>query len=189
MNDVDWDHVFNSCVSCDELSECFYAVAYQCIDKFVPRFRVRHGGEHVGLKHHYPPKVKTCLRIKLRTWHLLKKFNTPALRQKYRELNKKCKSLILEAQRDHEESIIKSNNLGKFFSLAKSKLSGKKTIGTLINENGVHVTDAAGKAELLSNHLSRVLLLTINILIILLVLIDKITSTVSFSGQLLSKRL
>ena len=51
-----------------------------------------------------------------------------------------------------EESLVDSNNIGKFYDHVNKKLATKSSIGVLKNDQGSHVTDPAEQAEVLNSY-------------------------------------
>jgi len=71
---------------------------------------------------------------------------------KYNEISQKCRTAIKRTVIHFEESIIKQNNLGRFFRYANSKLNSKRNVGPLRMNDGSLTIDPTGRANLLSDY-------------------------------------
>jgi len=69
--------------------------------------------------------------------------------------HRQCRDAVAEAERNYEEKLVSSGNLGKFYRHAKSKFTGKTNVGTLLDSNGRPTNDPKTKADILSVHFSK----------------------------------
>jgi len=153
FNNVDWDDVFDDCSSPVDLYNSFSKVVHESIDQFVPVRNTnnrRNNKSSSGVP--YPASVKKLLRKKLCVWKRFKAFRTDSLRVQYRDICSRCRRAIYNSLLHYEESIIDSNNLGRFFRYSNSKLIGHKNVGPLQQSDGTITVDPTIKASLLSDH-------------------------------------
>ena len=78
--------------------------------------------------------------------------NRSTLRDQYSKAESRCRLLVRNYEIRKENDVIKSNNLGKFYRFVNGRLANKCGIGILKDENGIPVTDAVKRAELLNNY-------------------------------------
>jgi len=151
LHQVDWSDLF---VNCDTAAECcseFYTVLNDCICKYVP-LHVNNNLRKLRTGIAYPAYVKRLLRKKHAVWKRLKAFRTDSLKAQYRDISSRCRNAIYNSVQRYEESIIDSNNLGRFFRHANSKLVSKTNVGPLQLPDGNITVDPEVKADLLSKH-------------------------------------
>ena len=80
------------------------------------------------------------------------------------EISRKCRDSILNNERNYEEKIINSNNLGKFYRHANRKFCSKTGIGAIKLDNGSLSTNEASQAEAFNKYFSSVFTLDNQIL-------------------------
>jgi len=149
MKNVNWSNVFAGSMTCNDLARSFYDVLNECIELYVPVLPpVSKNANKTDRK--YPSKVRKLLRKKRDLWRRLKRFKTPEITAKYREACFSYRAALIEADRKFEESLVESCNLGKFFRYASSKFTGRKNVASLLNKDGLLVSDPTAKAYILS---------------------------------------
>jgi hypothetical protein len=62
----------------------------------------------------YPKSISNKLKEKHRAWIKMKHSNNSSDKCRYRSIAKECSSLIYSYDRDREQKIVDSRNLGKF---------------------------------------------------------------------------
>jgi hypothetical protein len=100
----------------------------------------------------YPAHITRLRRKKLAIWKRFKEFHTDSLRSQYRDISSRYRYATFKAVQQYEESILDSNNLGKFFKYSNSKLSATSNVGPLRQTDGSITADPVVKSGLLSNH-------------------------------------
>jgi len=115
LNNINWDDAFAECSSPEECYNEFNTIISHCIDCFVPLCVVKTSltnKSRFGVP--YPLHVKKLLRQKLSIWKRFKAYRTESLRLQYRDISSRCRYAIYKSVQHYEESIIDSNNLGRF---------------------------------------------------------------------------
>jgi exonuclease III len=113
LNDTDWNTIFSACSTVDECADAFYKVLTSCVENYVP---LRESGNRSSNSRKYVPQhIKRLERNKLAIWKRRKRFGTVAIKAQYRAISRRCREAKTQFARKFEESIIESNNLGKFF--------------------------------------------------------------------------
>ena len=156
MAGVNWISVMNS-KSVDNLWDVFYETLFDIIDKYVPKVCP---GKVASNDKFYPKRIRILLNRKLAIWKKLK-FNRTniTLKQKYVAIAETCRIAMHEYYVDKENSLLESDNIGRFYKYVNRKLSVKTGIGILKRDNGLHVTDPI-ELKCLVNILLQLLLMT-----------------------------
>jgi len=148
LNNCDWCDVFNDCNSADDCSCAFYKKLNEAISNFVPlkRFKQTKTNKH----YNYPLHIRKLYRAKAAAWRRYKQFKTQTLHRQYNLISSRCRKAVYAHVAKHEEKLINSGNIGKFFRYANSKFSHKPSIGPLRDALGNKTMDPQVKAKLLS---------------------------------------
>ena len=149
---VDWSEAFTICTDAEQYAMVFYDTVYDSIDRFVPLTRCYPKGKRCPKGINYPIRVRKLRSKKRAAWRLYRKFKKPNLLAKFKKISSDCRKAVHMAVQNHEESVIASGNLGKFFRFANSKFNARSNVGPLKLPNGSLTTDPAVKAELLSDY-------------------------------------
>ena len=84
-------------------------------------------------------------------WSIYRRLKTPESLSRYKLIATECRSAIHNFHVEHENKIIHSDNLGKFFNYANSKFKCKSSVGPLRSAEGSLSTKPNHKAELLQS--------------------------------------
>jgi exonuclease III len=136
---------------CDDVGcviACFYDILYDAFKRFVP---VRLVSSSSSLKNHYPFNVRRMLRKKAAAWRVYRNFRTAELLSAYKLLASQCRDAIRNFHAAHEEKIISSANVNKFYRYANRKFANRTPIGPLKCADSTLITDPKMKAELLQS--------------------------------------
>jgi hypothetical protein len=187
LANIDWFHVFSTCVCIEDYSNSFYKIIYDCIHVNVPNSTSK--GSHLNNKRLYPLSVRKLETKKRQAWRLYKAFHSESLFTKYKLISSKCRQAKLDATRKFEESIINSGNLGKFFRYANSKLATKHNVGPLRFSNGSITIDPSLKADLLSKYFDSVYTVDNDVLPTSATnhILDSDLSSISFNATIVSR--
>lgn len=146
----DWSVLFNDCCSAAECAVAFYAKLNEAISNYVPLKVIKQSTTNKHCK--YPPHIRKLNRAKAAAWKRFKHFKSDQLRREYKAISSRCRKAIFAHIANHEQNIINSGNLGKFFRYSNAKFSHKPSIGPLQDVNGIKTIDPQVKAELLANY-------------------------------------
>ncbi len=123
---------------------------------FVPVKRV---SEYTCTKNRrwYPAAVRRAIARKKCLWrkHRYRPDDATAL-ENYRDAEQKCRRLLLDYEIKREQNVIDNNNAGGFFRFVNSKLSCKRGLGALCNDNGEAIVGDAERANMLNEYFASV---------------------------------
>jgi len=154
LNSIDWQAVLANVHDVDVMWSYFTDIIDYTISVFVPNrtIKVKHSADYK----HYPRHVRQLFNKQLAAWRLYRRFRTISLKQKYSELQNKCKIAVNNYVKDTEDRIINNNNLGDFYKYVNNKIVNKSGISALKNADGQIVADDKAKADLLCEYFSSV---------------------------------
>ena len=153
LSAVDWNLLFSSVTTADELWNAFIDTVQQAIDLFVPLFP---HSRHSSATTFYPKHIRKLLAEKKARWKIFNKFRTPELKIKYKKVANKCRKEIINFTAQKENKLCENANLGSFYKYINRKLNGSNGIAPLKNTSGEVVSDNFSKAELLNDYFSNV---------------------------------
>ena len=95
-------------------------------------------------------ELKTLLHMRNRKYKKSRNSKSPTAEIAYKKLKSKCQKLLRKCHNNYRESIFDTENAGsKFWSYVKQKRTDSCSVAPL-RENGVLVSDSAGKANILN---------------------------------------
>ena len=160
FNKADWDRIrchlstfdfnilFETCSSPDEVFDCFYNVLYECLNLFVPLKTVKRNSRP---RRKYPRKIRKLQSKKASAWRVYRRCKTDSSRSAYKSLATKCRAAIHSYVTESETQLVDNANLGAFYRYANRRLASRSSMGPLTDSSGNMVTDSTSKANLL-NH-------------------------------------
>jgi hypothetical protein len=115
----------------------------------------KNSGRNSG-KRRYPKSIKNKLKAKHRAWLKAKLSNDPQAKAHYKDVAKECAILISNYDKDREQTIIDSHDLGKFYRYINGKLSCKTGVGPIYKNDGSYAVSDKDKAVTLNKFFSSV---------------------------------
>lgn len=103
-----------SCADVNECWNCFLSIMNDGIHFFTPLKLVRISNKNAK---GYPLHIRKLIRKKCAAWRLYKRYKSDSLRQKYLSIKKQCATSIAAFIKQKEDSIIRKDNLGLFYSM------------------------------------------------------------------------
>ena len=146
LDSIDFFSLFENCVDTESIVSTFYSVLYNGFNEFVP-VRKSNGLSHSRM--FYPYKIRKLLNEKVHRWRIYKRLKTADSLIKFKLSASECRSAICNFHVEHENRIIESENVGKFFNYANRKFTCKSSVGPLRTTDGSLTTDRLHKTELL----------------------------------------
>jgi len=149
---IDWLGILSTHLTADSLWAAFSDVLQAAIDLCVPVKYMRNNA-YVKCKRWYPAALRRAISRKRCLWHLKRKSpgNTD-VSAAYRDAEHKCRNLMQQYEMKREQKVIECNNAGTFYNFIKNKLSCKRGLGALNNDNGDVITDDIERAILLNDY-------------------------------------
>lgn len=148
ISEVDW-YTFVCCnPSALTCWSAFVDFLWAVIDTCVPKY----GNCNIRNGKRYPKEIRKLIVKKRNIWRKHKLNPTDLeIRWQYRscvsELRIRCRDL----DRQHEERVVNSKNLGEFYKYVNNRTKYRTPIGALINGDGVVVTSDPVKANMLND--------------------------------------
>ena len=102
--------------------------------------------------HHYPKNIRNLLSRKAAIWRTYRCLKQPSLKAKYIEIVNKCKLAIINFDKNKEEEILKTNNLGAFYKFVNRNLSSPTGVAPLLDQNGNLLTSDIDRSSLLNTY-------------------------------------
>jgi hypothetical protein len=100
--------------------------------------------------------MRACERKKRYLWRKLKSFpNNTLTRRKYRQCTFEWRQFVRKRDRDKEEYIIASNDLGSFYKYINGRIGNRSSIGAIRNADQIIDSDNE-KANLFNSYFSSV---------------------------------
>ena len=134
----------------DSIWDCFKSIVWPIIAIHVPTKIVPHNMKYKV--RWYPKHIRKLISRKEVIWRTLKRTHEPSLKIKYDKIANDCKLAILNHDKQREERILGSNNLGAFFKFVNKKLSSKSGTAPLLTPSGQTTTSDLDKAEILNEY-------------------------------------
>ena len=150
LANLDWNNIFGYNFDADSIWDCFKSIIWPIVAIYVPTKFIPHDRKYK--LRWYPKDIRKLLSRKLAIWRTLKRTHDPSLKLKYNEIANDCKLAILNYDKEREERILQSNNLGSFFRFVNQKLSSKSGIAPLLTPGGHLATTDLENAELLNEY-------------------------------------
>ena len=150
LANLDWNNIFGYNFDADSIWDCFKSIIWPIVSIYVPSKFIPHNRKYK--LRWYPKDIRKLLSRKLAIWRTLKRTHDPSLKLKYNKIANDCKLAILNYDKEREERILQSNNLGSFFRFVNQKLSSKSGIAPLLTPGGHLATTDLENAELLNEY-------------------------------------
>ena len=150
LANIDWNELFSFHFDADPIWDCFKSIVWPIIAIHVPTKIVPHNMKYKV--RWYPKHIRKLISRKEAIWRTLKRTHDPSLKIKYDKIANDCKLAILNHDKQREERILGSNNLGAFFKFVNKKLSSKSGIAPLLTPSGQTTTSDLDKAEILNEY-------------------------------------
>ena len=148
LSQVAWNNLVVSAATPDQLYTEINKICTECIERFVPRCKVR------TRKRNYPPALKRLIRRKRKLFDFSKRSKIG------KDLYKKCAKTYEESVREFhdvtEAGIVNSANVKSFYNYANSKLKNRQDIAPLKRTDGSLATKNSEKAQILLDQFSSV---------------------------------
>jgi ribonuclease P/MRP protein subunit RPP40 len=145
---VDWGKLLSACSSTDACYVTFTDIITTIIRDNVP-FRKR-----VIKPYSYPCKVVLLTKLVKSPWR--KRNASRRARLSFRNASVYLKKVCKRAKALHENRLICSGNLNKFYAYVNRKLNSRSDIGTIVDANGTACVDDVIKCQLFSEQFSSV---------------------------------
>ena len=144
---INWDNVFNTETDLNNIYERVISIIHTAIKAYVPKSKK-------SVKPSLPRKVKKLLKIKQRTYAALRK--NQATKEEYRRAEKSYKQAVITNNTSYERKISNSSNKNLLYGYMNKKLKNKSTMPPLRSPDGVTVSEAKQKANLLNEEFQSV---------------------------------
>jgi len=148
LSTLNWDKLFENCVSTDDFYLIFSDVMQAIIKVYIPKRVIKPN------RFSLPQKLRKLRADRNRLWR-----EKDSMEDGRAKFNKCCKTLARETKlyvAKREEKIVLSKDKNHFYSYAKSKLNSKQGIAPLMNQQGVLTTDDFQKTNVLNDYFSSV---------------------------------
>lgn len=156
ISGVDWLALLTTNLTADALWAAFSNVLKTAADLFVPVKYQKNTGRTTN-KRWYPAPVRRAISRKRCLWRRYRRNRSDlGLAVAYRSAVQHCRQSIHKYEIKREQKVIDSNNAGCFFRFVNRKLSCKRGLGALINDNGDIVTSDIDRANLLNDYFTSV---------------------------------
>ena len=150
LANIDWNKLFGFHFDADSIWDCFKSIVWPIIAIHVPTKIVPHNMKYKV--RWYPKDIRKLISRNEAIWRTLKRTHDPSLKIEYDKITNDCKLAILNHDKQREEKILRSNNLGAFFKFVNKKLSSKSGIAPLSTPSGQTTTSDLDKAEILNEY-------------------------------------
>ena len=146
---TNWSDVFSNVTTANDMWVRFVEYCDEIFKKFVPKSIPRKA------KRNFLPKpLRNLLAKKCSVHRSLRANFSVCLRQKYREISKKCDKELFLHQFKKESEVLDHPNTKKFYSYIKNNLNSISRIPTLIDDQVEYVTDFE-KASVLNKQFAK----------------------------------
>jgi Reverse transcriptase (RNA-dependent DNA polymerase)/Endonuclease-reverse transcriptase len=139
LANVDWSQVFSSCAVIDDFWKAFKLVINYAIEQFVPLSK--NGFARSSVSKHTRALVRNRRRC-------VKKHGHAAL--KIKVLNRAIKLSRRRDAQETEGAVLRGNKNKLFWNFVNSKLKITDSVGALVDQNGVVISDDFNKAQVLN---------------------------------------
>ena len=148
LTGADWLALLTTNLTADTLWAAFRNVLQTAADQFVPIKYQKNNGKTKN-KRWYPRPLRRAISRKRCLWHKYRdNWGDARVAAACRSAEQHCRQLICKYEIKREQKVIDNNNAGCFFHFVNRKLSCKRGLGTLINDNGDIVTSVTDRANL-----------------------------------------
>ena len=155
LSDVDWDNIFMTNLTPDDIWKAFCDQLDEVIELFVPSTEC-HLQPRANVRH-YPRHIRRLEARRLAVWRTYKLNRTDRkLKERYRQLTADCKNAIRKHEVCMESKVIDSDNVGAFYNHVNKRLTSRSSVGTLISPGGTVAETDAQKAEVLNDYFASV---------------------------------
>jgi Reverse transcriptase (RNA-dependent DNA polymerase)/Endonuclease-reverse transcriptase len=149
---VDWYSLVCNNPSASAAWDCFISILRDCITRYVPLRAINNSGNI-----RYPRHIRKLFVDKRCIWRLMKSDRSSVLlKTKYRDCVMQIEYQLKCLNRDIENNLILSNNLGQFYRYVNKRISNRATIGPLVDCSGGIVNSDEDKAILFNKYFSSV---------------------------------
>ena len=149
---IDWLQVLTTELTADSSWTAFSDVLQTGIDLFVP-FKYVSSSSSVKCKRWYPAAIKHAVARKRCLWRKHRESPDDVnLLAAYRRVDEKYRQLVRQHEIKREQRVIESDNAGSFFRFVNGKLSCRRGLGALNDDNGDVVTSDIDRANLLNDY-------------------------------------
>ena len=139
-------------LTADSLWTAFSDVLQTAVDMFVP-FKYVSSSCNVKCQRWYPAAIKHAVARKRCLWRKHRESPDDVnLMAAYRRADEKYRQLVREHEIKREQRVIESDNVGSFFRFVNGKLSCRRGLGALNDDNGNVVTSDIDRANLLNDY-------------------------------------
>ena len=152
---IDWWTMLTTNMIVDSIWSCFREVLNSAIDMYVPKKTIETRPNKRAIK--YPPGIRRAMARKRCLWRQRRfKPDDLVIRAAYKAAHYKCKLMIHRYEIKQEQKVIENNNTGSFYAFINKKLSCKKGVGALRDEQGNTIISDESRADLLNDYFSSV---------------------------------
>ena len=107
-------------------------------------------------KKSYPKQIRNMLSRKARYWKRWRLTKKPEHKQAYKAYSVKCAKAVQAYYRDLETTLVRSDNLGKFYRYVNGKISGRKSIPSIKDNAGNLITNTVSQANTFNRYFASV---------------------------------
>ena len=140
---TDWDRIFSTCFTINDVYSAFLNVLHDAIDIFVP---------FTKCKRIYSKQLRKIVLKKKAFWGKYKKYRNPIDLIKFKEFSSQFKQESLNLCVKEEQNLMKSNDTSKFFKFMNARLKNLKSAPLLVDDNGNRYSENVEKANLFNNY-------------------------------------
>jgi len=141
-------------LTADSLWAAFSDVLQAAIDLCVPVKYMRNNA-NVKCKRWYPAVLIRRAISRKRCLYMAFEGKSPGntdVFEAYRDAEHKCRNIMQQYEMKREQKVFECNNTGTFFNFLNNKLSHKRGLGALNNDNGNVITDDSERANPLNDY-------------------------------------
>jgi hypothetical protein len=157
IESFNWYDLLTVNLTADSLWSAFCDHISAAIDMFVSSTPVLSRSRPGKPKRYYPAGIRKAVARKRCLWRLHR--NNPddhKISAAYKGAECKCKHLMYTHELKKEQRVIESKNADNFFNFVNKKMSCKRGIGALRNNQGEVITSDEQRANLLNDHFGSV---------------------------------
>lgn len=151
---VDWSAVLVNCQDVNIYWQEFVKVLNLGIDKFVPSRMA--SALSAKCSKSYPKFIQRLYKKKQCAWRSYKRFKTERLKEKYEQVETKCRTALSTYFSNIENRLSADADLGKFYKYVNNRIVSRTGTGAIKNSQGELVVDDEKKADCFNRFFSSV---------------------------------
>ena len=126
LSQINWFYEFSFCQTADDMYNVFLCKINHAINLFVPLDRMKRKGRPALPKH-----IKKLLNKRKQLWIKMKKNATTKNKQKFKEIKKQCRTVLITNEADRVKKLIRNVDRSGFYRYV-NKTMGQPRIPVLL---------------------------------------------------------